>query len=264
MAIPPTGSVLGIDVGFSTTRASSALCRLDWTPTQVTWTLRRFRARPAERAAAIAALAGGRDLAAVALDGPLLPGLAAATQYRLAEKILTVRALAGRIGKPGQPSTPLGRQLNAAANLCAGAVLAAARIGPAEPAIAIDAHAIAEAFPSSFLGLMLDDPEAVPVRRADRSDRYFVHLAEAGRLAALLAHLLAGRRSAGDPAAIRDHDERAGFICALTALGLAAGDFTAVGGADGWIVLPPRRFLAGWAAAALAEAAPPGALYAGG
>jgi hypothetical protein len=46
---------------------------------------------------------------------------------------------------------------------------------------------------------------------------------------------------------VTNHDDRAALICALTALCVAAGDFTAVGDADGWIVPPPRRFVQDWA-----------------
>ena len=44
-----------------------------------------------------------------------------------------------------------------------------------------------------------------------------------------------------------NHDDRAAFICALTALSVAAGDYTAVGDDDGWIVLPPVAFVVPWA-----------------
>jgi len=37
------------------------------------------------------------------------------------------------------------------------------------------------------------------------------------------------------------------LICALTALSIAANDYTAVGDANGWIVLPPRDLIASWA-----------------
>jgi predicted RNase H-like nuclease len=50
---------------------------------------------------------------------------------------------------------------------------------------------------------------------------------------------------------LTNHDDRAALICALTALSVAADDFTAVGDADGWIVLPPRPFVRSWARADL-------------
>lgn len=47
---------------------------------------------------------------------------------------------------------------------------------------------------------------------------------------------------------ITNHDDRAAFVCAITALGVVAGDFTAVGDkSDGWILLPRRAFVQNWA-----------------
>jgi hypothetical protein len=45
-----TGSVLGVDVGYSPKRRSSAVCRLDWTEQKIHWTIARFRAAEPERA----------------------------------------------------------------------------------------------------------------------------------------------------------------------------------------------------------------------
>ena len=63
-----------------------------------------------------------------------------------------------------------------------------------------------------------------------------------------------GRRLALSLTAIEDHDERAALVCALAALCIVAGDFTAVGDdEDGWIILPPRRQFADWAWTGLYE-----------
>ena len=94
---------------------------------------------------------------------------------------------------------------------------------------------------------MLADPVAVAASRADRSDVFFRHLVEDGTLECLLARLLPGRHLALRLGDVTNHDDRAALICAVTALCVAADDFTAVGDADGWIVLPPRRFMRDWA-----------------
>jgi hypothetical protein len=63
---------------------------------------------------------------------------------------------------------------------------------------------------------------------------------------------------------VRNHDDRAALVCAITALAIAAGDFTAVGDADGWIALPPRSFVQPWAWSDLesnAREERPGCLY---
>ncbi len=255
--LPESGAVLGLDVGFSPTRRSSAACRLAWDARGITWSLARFRARPEERDAALADLLGPTPLLAAALDGPLRAELDVIGRYRAAERLLT-RRLGRRIGKPGQSSTPLGRALNAASNDCAHAVLRLGRLAPAAHAERVHDLALAEAFPSAFLGVMLPEPERLPARRADRSDVFFRHLAtpdEAtpdGTLPALLAFLLPGRRPAPPLVTVTHHDERAALVCALTALCLAAGHFTTAGDArDGWIILPPRRFVRDWAREAL-------------
>lgn len=246
---PAGGAVLGLDVGCSEVRRSSAVCRLDWDAAMIRWTIRRFRARPDERAAAVAALAD-RPLSAAAFDGPLRRGLDEIGAYRRAERLLTL-GFGPRIGKPGQSNSPVGRLLNAHANANARAVLATGFVATARHEQAIDDRAIVEAFPSAWLGMLIADPEALAATRANRSDRFYRHLAQAGVLDAVLAHLLPGR-SAPAFDAVTDHDERAALICALTALGVAAGDYAVVGDEQGWIVLPPPALIQPWALAQLA------------
>jgi hypothetical protein len=244
--LPANGSVLGIDVGFSRNRRSSAVCGLDWDIREIRWTVRRFRAEEQEREVVIAAVAGHAHLEAVALDGPLRSGFDVIRRYRTAERMLTLR-LAAKIGKPGQASAPVGIRLNAAANACAQVVLKRCRLGRATHLVRIDPLAVVEAFPSSFLGVMIEDPAAVPVSRSNRSDTYYKHLVTTGALARLLNRVLPGRLSAERFEGVTNHDDRAAIVCALTALCVAAGDYTAVGDGDGWIILPPLNCLAEWA-----------------
>ena len=56
--ISQTGSVLGVDVGCSPTRRSSAVCRLDWNEGRVSWTIERFRAVEPEQDGVITRVAG--------------------------------------------------------------------------------------------------------------------------------------------------------------------------------------------------------------
>lgn len=105
--LPTEGAVLGIDVGCSPTRESSAVCRLDWDADTVRWTIERFRAVEPERGDTIARLAD-RPLLAAAIDGPLRRGLDEIGAYRLAERLLTL-GFQPRIGKPGQSNSPVGR-----------------------------------------------------------------------------------------------------------------------------------------------------------
>ncbi len=243
--ISQTGTVLGIDVGYSSKKRSSAICRLDWDDHRVNWTNDRFRADMADRQRAIEGVGGGILVAAAAFDGPLRRGFDLIGHYRIAERMLT-RRVRSRIGKPGQSSSPVGKKLNDAANVCVDAVCRGCRIGPATHAIRIDDYAIVEAFPTAFLGLMIEDPMNLSTKRRDRSDVYFEYLRDF--LKRFLGHLLPGRELATRIEEVANHDERAALVCALTALCVVANDFTAVGdNNDGWIILPSRAFVQNWA-----------------
>jgi hypothetical protein len=236
------GSVIGIDVGCSPTKRSSAVCRLDWSDSIVSWEIVRFRAVEPERERAIAQVAGSRPIIAAAFDGPLRRGFDAIGRYRTAERMLT-RRLRPLIGKPGQSSAPIGKLLNHHANECVHHVVDHSDVQSATHRVPIDHRALVKAFPSTFLGVMIRDPQHLNARRGDRSDTFFQHLAAAGVLNALIEHCLPGRRLALDLRLVVNHDDRAALVCALSALSVATADFVAVGDDDGWIILPPRRFI---------------------
>lgn len=245
--LPDIGSVVGVDVGYSPTRRSSAICRLWWNIDIVDWKVDRFRYEAADRARAFQTVVGDEPILVAALDGPLRRGLDQIGRYRLAEKTLTSREIRSRIGKPGQSSSRNGRDLNQAANLCAQSLLDLCRLGHATHREAIHDLGIVEAFPTSFLGLLLDAPEGIAVRPPARSDAYYSHLAEIGGLDRLLSYLLPGRALSRSWNEVIDHDERAAIACALTALCVAADDYLAVGDEDGWIILPPESLIGQWA-----------------
>lgn len=248
--LPTSGAVVGIDVGSSPLRRSSAVCVLEWTADRFCWSIRRFRALPEERDAAIGETIGQRALLAAAFDGPFRGALDEIGVYRAAERVLTSRVFRERIGKPGQSSTPVGRALNNATNDCVRSVLRH-HVAPASHAGAVHRLAVVEAFPSSFMGVMLDGPDWPVVQRSNRSDVYFERLAGEGRLAELAALLLPCRRGTQRFDEVRNHDDRAALICAMTALGVAAGHYVAVGDDEGWIALPPAASMAPWAREAL-------------
>ena len=250
--LPESGSVVGVDVGYSTKVRSSAVCRLTWTPSVVEWRIVRFRHDEAERCAAMSAVVADHEVIAAAFDGPLSRGFSAIGRYRVAEAALTVRLLREAIGKPGQSSSRNGRDLNAAANACVRSLTRCARLGRARHAHAIDDLALVEAFPTSFLGLMITNPGELQIKPPARSDAYFEHLAESGGLDQLLSHLLPRRAALLSWSAVTNHDDRAALVCALTALAVAMADYTAVGDDDdGWIILPPRHLIAPWALGSL-------------
>ena len=243
--LPSSGSVLGIDVGWSLRQRSSAICRLEWTDSWISWTVEHFTAVLEVRQAAVRRLAGSHSLLAVALDGPLRGDLAVIDRYREAERALSAKAIASRISQPGSSRSPVGRLLNHHTNEFAQLVLAHAAIAEARHRHAIHPRAIVEAFPTSFLGLMIENPEKG--ERQQRSDRYFEAATASGVLARLLGEFLPNRSLKQDIGALRHHDDRSAFVCAVTALCVAADDYTTVGDSNGWIILPPVRWLAPWA-----------------
>lgn len=252
MSLPPCGSVLGVDVGWSRERRSSAACRLDWDEQGIGWTIGRFTAEPGDRQAGLRAVMGTAHLLVAAFDGPLRGDLQAIHNYREAERQLSMRWVREAIGKIGQSNSGSGRLLNAATNDCANVVLKQNTLAEARHDHAIHKYALVEAFPNSFLGLMLEDPASLKGGRGQRSDRYYVALAEAGTLTALMQAMLPGRTVKQTFGSVTNHDDRAALVCALTALCVAAGRYTAVGNADGWIFMPPIDLVASWTKPAVA------------
>lgn len=250
--VPGTGSVLGIDVGWSKDKRTSAICRLYWDSNTIFWDFSRFRAIEQERCESILGIAKRTNHLSAAIDGPLRRGFDEIGKYRSCERLLSRGTLRKRIGKPGQASSGNGAKLNRQANLSA-KVLKECKISPSQGNFSIDSMAIHEAFPTTFLGVMIDNP--IPKSSSkERSDQYFEQNIESSQIDRLLKNLLPERTPIESPAIIRNHDDRAAFVCAITALCVAAQQFTAVGdNHDGWIVLPPKRQFSEWAWDALCE-----------
>ena len=66
-------------------------------------------------------------------------------------------------------------------------------------------------------------------------------------MSGLIGYLLPDRIIEPDLAGVTNHDDRAALVCAMTALCVTTGNFTAVGDADGWIILPPPEAVCEWA-----------------
>lgn len=241
---------MGIDIGWAVRKRTNAVCRFDWNSKTVR--LEIARSNLSERPQVLQKISD-RPLLVAAFDGPLRGDLRLIGHYRLAEKLLTGR-LKDRIGKPGQSNSPNGKLLNSHANTCAEAILKFGVVCEAAHAHAIHNSAIVEAFPTSFLGVLIDRPELLKTKRKDRSDIFYSHLAHSGGLLKLLKRLLPGRNFVISFEAITHHDETAAVICGLTALCVAAGDYTVVGDKeDGWIVLPPCSVIRPWAQKMLSQ-----------
>jgi hypothetical protein len=262
----PSGAVLGLDVGWSARAATTGVCVMWWDAGTVQWTCANATAEEASRAAAIARVFGDRPrvVSAVAIDGPLRPGLVVdCATCRGAERLLS-RGDFRRRGKPGPTNAPVGCRLHQEATALAHLARRLLTIAPASCAAAVGDEAIVEAFPNLFLGV-LHDEAGYPTPAAARrrwTDLLYARLRRRGRCQRLLATLLPGRAVRGDWGLDDDHEKIAALACALTALGVAVGRFVAVGADDGAVVLPRAEAWGGdraghgaWAARALGASA---------
>jgi hypothetical protein len=231
--------VLGIDVGFSERRRTTCFCLFRWEPTAAFLTFRRTTADADKRRAALISLLGAdRKVEAVAVDGPLGPGLCRLTHYRSAEALLSQGKMQKR-GKPGQTSSPTGQLLHHHATVLATLALEVADVAPASHVDPIHDRRIVEAFPNAFLAALLDNSAFTELER-NASDVFWRDLSGSGALVRLCDRLLPGREIKPRLDLVADHDERAGTVCALTAMAVVRGSYVAIGDPlCGDIILPP-------------------------
>jgi predicted RNase H-like nuclease len=243
------GHVLGIDVGWSENVPTTGACLLGWTPTHVKFEVYRIPTEFNQRRAKLAEVVGSRKFRAVALDGPLRRGFDRIEEYRLAELLLTRRFSNAGFGKPGQSSSSNGIMLNEHANQIAKAVVEAECVMESTHQGAIHDLAIVEAFPTTFLAVMLDEGRR-PSSKA-KSDIFYEwllgpnspcrHTPDENRVDGLIRRLLPDRTIEPSTATIMDHEHRAAVVCALTAMCVARQQYVAVGDSrNGYIILPPR------------------------
>jgi hypothetical protein len=240
------GGVLGIDVGWSRRAATTGLCVVQWDDGSVTWRFARARHDKESRRATLGRVLAGLpgEVLAVAVDGPLRPELDCLCAYRTCDALLS-RGVFQRRGKVAPTNCPSGFRLHQEAASLAELALehpvASAGRGPG-----IHARALVEAFPNLGLGVLCDDTRRWAYPRPDRrrrwTDTLYPWLVQRAKLDALMAVLLPGHRVAPAWSGVEHHEDRAALACALTALGVAAGRYVAVGAAgEGWVVLPPAE-----------------------
>jgi hypothetical protein len=237
------GLVLGIDVGYSLTKKTTGLCLLAWDKNHITWQCVNTGTAIQSRKEALNQLVRGyqgRDVLAVAIDGPLRPNLIVDDEnYRAAESLLSCGRFQKR-GKPGPTNGGSGPQLHREATTLARFALKHTCVAKSAYVQAIYESAVVEAFPNLFLGVLCDEakyPER-PNEHRRWTDTLFPMVQPV--LAALVSNLLPGRTHSGSWD-LHNHEMIAGLTCAITALCLAGRRFVAVGSpADGYVILPPR------------------------
>lgn len=119
------------------------------------------------------------------------------------------------------------------------------------------APSIIEAFPNAYLGVCLLDRvyAAQPPLRRGRKFDWLYECWLAPEHAGLFERLGLPAQLSTALRVTRDHDERAALVCLMTAGGVLAGRFAALGEpVGGWIALPPLDCWASWAQDALTAA----------
>ena len=241
--LPQSGRVLGIDVGYSLKRPTTAFCCLSWTGDAITWTQSSATAEQMHRKHALLGIRGQDEsqFLSVAIDGPLKPHLEHCNAYRTAECVLS-RGIFQKRGKPGQTNAGSGPQLHKHATLLAKMVLLECKVESARMPFAASSSGVYEAFPNLFLGVLCAESEypVRPARGRHWTDCLFPLVSS--RLDELIGSLLPNRSSAS-VVTIAGHEAIAAFTCAVTALAAAAEHCIAVGDpTDGYILLPPLSF----------------------
>ena len=104
----------------------------------------------------------------------------------------------------------------------------------------VDGKRIVEAYPNAFLAVLTPEDKMPDDLHRDASDRSWTIAIHNGYLQNVLHALTPEWKLKQGLVNIIDHDHRAAFVCALTALCVAMNRYVAVGDpADGDIALPP-------------------------
>src|SRR5262249_46565891 len=159
-----------------------------------------------------------RRVLAAAVDGPLVPGLGGHSKYRACESILS-RGVLQRRGKPGPTNGGSGPAVHREATRLARFTLTELNVGESRHQVAIHSEAVVEAFPNLFVGTLCDEKlfPSRPSKKRKWTDTLFLDIGVQRRLKSLLTSLLPQREVRGNWK-LKDHEEIAGLVCALTAL----------------------------------------------
>lgn len=229
-------ALLGVDVGFSKSRATTGIA---WSKngefgaarTHSDWE-RRSQHIPAST-----------KFSVIAIDGPLIPVGSDDSLDRLCERLFIRGAFQTRC-KPGLSNHGYGKDLQRAAAETANQVLHLAEHNANLTRAIRDENFIIEAFPNAVLGVLLPEARfALPnAGKRKKFDWLYDHAVDSGVLSDLFQkigwhnpHLLTA--VLGE----RDHEKRAAWICLLTAGCAATREAEVVGdNIGGWFWLPSQ------------------------
>ena len=238
-------SVAGLDVGFSLNKKTSGVATIVGQQIDLG---RRFGGADAWEPI----LARG-PFQVIASDGPILPAGGDACSIRAVERLFSW-GLFQRRCKPGSSHVRgTGLRLRTAAGEAADGLATAATFDETSASFPrVRRGSIVEAFPDAFLGVCLDDPcygaMPAPLKRG-RKFNWLYHQWLRQKLVTKLDLPEDLREELPTRfARTSNRDERAALVCALTALLVVRGTFSAVGDeAGGWFFLPPWEAWQPWA-----------------
>ena len=236
-------NLIGFDIGFSATRATSGVAKFEEDALFCKRTPSEWGNREKVLGSCVADV--------IAIDGPIIEDIG--YPQRLCETVFA-RGRFSRRCKPAFSHVPgTGRKFRTAtqetakrlANLTHGR-----DTGCAFPRV-IKGKNIVEAFPNAFLGVLLADSYFQKVGRLKRGKKFdwlYDQCRQAGVFRYLTDSLGAGNLSATEIEGNEDHEERAALVCLLTAAAVAVGRYTAVGEeGGGYFFLPPLVLWTEWA-----------------
>jgi hypothetical protein len=246
--------LMGVDVGFSTTRATTGIACLDGDHLCVARAKTEWESRRAR-------IPGGFQPTLIALDGPLLPQGNDELIRRPCELIFSHSPFHNRC-KPGLSHCGWGLELRrASARACVqfSRVLAYAGSEKQKALVRRDGPLV-EAFPNAFLGVLMPEEEllsAPKMKRGQRFDWLYERVVRTGRLEhALSKALILPDKVWHHLNSETDHEVRAALICLLTAALAVQGAAAVIGETTGgWFWLPPRSLWEPWAFEGLKRAA---------
>ena len=239
-------ALIGLDVGFST-RPTSGVARLD-----ADGALRLALATSTWASRSVVVGTQRADIAAI--DAPYTT--AKPDEFRSCERVFTLGRFQGRC-KPGLSHVRgTGRELRAAGWKTAQQLrpmVDRKAVGAEVKFPRIEDSNIVEAFPNAYLGVCVSDDAYDQMPRLPRGRKFdwlFDRWVKGGLFGRVVEKIALEQLAdlEGTFNRNRQHDERAALVCLLTAAGVFAGHYAAVGNeAGGYFFLPPWHSWATWA-----------------
>jgi hypothetical protein len=234
-------SYLGIDPGWSATKKTTGLCRIEIRNGANELKFDSVGNDPLSRVHALSSLVID-GVSGIGIDGPITNGFELTKRLRPVDSMLSKGKFQSR-GKAGAINGGAGPKLHAEATWWA-IEAASLAIGTA-PDWAPSEKLVVESFPSAFLSVMHPDAK-FPINGRPWSTTLLARPPVRRALDSLVNDVLGGGEIHWDTIDNCSPHEADAFLCALSAALVDAGDFIAVGDHIlGFMVLPPVSLFGG-------------------